>query len=88
MPYVAALAPNGWKHKHVDSPDWRDTQDDESESSVCSSQRRAAWARLIVRVYEVDPLICDRCGSPMRVLAIITDPQEVKKILHYLVKAG
>ncbi len=34
----------------------------------------------IAKVYEVDPMICDHCGSPMRILATITDPQEVKKI--------
>ena len=88
MPYVAASAPNGWKQNRLDSPASHDTQEDESERSVCSSERRAAWARLIARVYEVDPLICDRCGSPMRILAIITDPQEVKKILHHLARAG
>ncbi len=44
--------------------------------------------RPIAKVYEVDPMVCDRCGSPMRILAIITDPQEVKKILHHLARAG
>jgi len=46
MPYVAALAPNGWKQNRLDSPASHDTQEDESERSVCSSERRAAWARL------------------------------------------
>jgi len=88
-PYAAALAPDGWRQKHLDSPDSHSTQEDyESERSVCSSERRAAWARLIAKVYEVDPLICTRCGSPMRILAIITDPDDVKKILRHLVKIG
>jgi len=25
-------------------------------------------------VYEIDPLICPRCGSEMRLIAVITDP--------------
>jgi len=50
--------------------------------------RKAAWARLIARVYEVDPMVCGRCGSPMSILAIITDPEEVKQILRHLVKTG
>ena len=88
-PYVAALAPDGWKHKHLDSPHSHETQENhDPDFSVCSAERRAAWARLIAKVYEVDPMICDQCGSPMRILAIITNPQEVKKILHQLVKTG
>jgi len=43
---------------------------------------------LIAKVHEVDPLICSRCGSPRRILAIITEPEEVKKILRHLVKIG
>jgi hypothetical protein len=39
-------------------------------------------------VYEVDPLTCSRCGSPMRILAVITETEEVRKILRHLVKIG
>ena len=88
-PYVAALAPDGWKQKHLDPTASQDTQDEyEPEGTICSSDRKAAWARLIAKIYEVDPLVCGRCGSPMRILAIITDPDEVKKILRHLVKTG
>ncbi len=31
---------------------------------------RRAWARLIRQVYEVDPLVCSRCGRTMKVLAV------------------
>ena len=34
---------------------------------------RLSWAKLIRRVYEIDPLLCPFCGSEMRVLALITD---------------
>ncbi len=44
--------------------------------------------RLISQVYEVDPLTCSRCGSPMQILAVITEPEEVHKILRHLVKIG
>jgi hypothetical protein len=36
--------------------------------------KNAAWARLIQKVYEVDPLECPRCGAPMRVISFINDP--------------
>jgi hypothetical protein len=35
---------------------------------------RRRWAKLIRRVYEVDPLIRPRCGSEMRVIGFITLP--------------
>ncbi len=40
------------------------------------------------KVYEVDPLICPRCGSEMKLIALITDPPEVRKILRHLLKIG
>ncbi len=36
----------------------------------------------------VRPCSCLRCGSEMKVLAIILKPQEIKRILHHLVKQG
>ena len=80
-PYVARLAPSGWKRKHLQSPDSPEAQEDYNpDCSVCSSESRAAWARLIAKVYEVNPLECAKCHSPMKILAVITDPEEVKKI--------
>ena len=52
------------------------------------NESRSAWARLLAKVYEVDPLRCTRCGSQMRVLAVITDPQQVLRILRHLIKTG
>ncbi|MCG2789925.1 MAG: hypothetical protein L6405_08295 [Actinomycetia bacterium] len=31
------------------------------------------WARLIKKIYEVDPLICPKCGGNMRIIAFIED---------------
>jgi len=31
---------------------------------------------------------CRRCQSPMKVIAVITEPEEVRKILRHLVKVG
>ena len=36
-------------------------------------QKRSAWAHLIKKVYGIGPLICKKCGSPMRIAAFITD---------------
>jgi len=60
------------------------------EESVPSPPERAAllrrWAHLIRRVYEVDPLVCPRCGAAMRVVAFITEPSLVKRILNHIRK--
>ena len=45
---------------------------------------KAAWARLIRKVYEADPLECPKCKAPMRVIALIDDPGVVRRILEHL----
>ena len=43
-----------------------------------------SWARLIMKICEVDPLTCPRFGGDMRIIAFIEDYKIVKKILDYL----
>jgi hypothetical protein len=47
---------------------------------------RRGWAELIRRVYEVDPLVCPRCGGEMRVVGFITQPAVITRILDHLRK--
>ncbi|MFM7204542.1 MAG: transposase [Myxococcota bacterium] len=42
-----------------------------STSGERLEEGRASWARLIWRVYGVDPLICPTCGKRMRIISII-----------------
>ncbi len=44
--------------------------------------RRREWAKLIAKVFEVDPLRCP-CGGTMRVVAFILDPTAIRKILQH-----
>jgi len=89
-PYLVRLAPEGWRQDHVAQEAVRIGPVDEQyvESSVALRQSGASWARLITKVYEVVPLVCPRCGSPMRILALIPEPQQVRKILLHLIKTG
>ena len=52
------------------------------------SRRRAGgssgWARLIAKVYQVDPLVCTRCGQRMSILAFVTDQHSIRTILGHL----
>ena len=52
------------------------------------AERKQAWAQLIARVYEVDPLVCPKCGWDMKVVAVIEDPVEIRRILRHLIKIG
>ena len=45
---------------------------------------KATWARLIRKVYAADPLQCPKCKGPMRVMALIDDPQVIRRILEHL----
>ena len=45
---------------------------------------RKNWARLIKKIYEVDPLRCPKCQGVMRIISFIDDQEVVKKILKHL----
>jgi hypothetical protein len=36
------------------------------------------------RIFEVDPLACPRCGQEMRIVAFITEPKTIDRILDHL----
>ena len=44
---------------------------------------RYRWVELLRRIYEVDPLACPRCAAPMRIVAVITDPAVITRILAH-----
>ena len=54
------------------------------EPELTDKAFRRNWARLIQKIYEVDPLICLKCSGAMRVIAFIEDPDVIKKILKHL----
>jgi hypothetical protein len=43
-----------------------------------------SWAALLKRVLDVDALSCPGCGAAMVVLAFLTDPPVVRRILDHL----
>jgi hypothetical protein len=45
---------------------------------------RRSWARLIRKVYEVDPLLFPGCGGIMKIIAVIERPAIVRQILAHL----
>jgi hypothetical protein len=42
------------------------------------------WAAMIRKVYEVDPMVCPKCGGRMKVVAFITEVAVVDRIIDHL----
>jgi hypothetical protein len=45
---------------------------------------RRNWARLIQKIYEVDPLVCPKCQGIMKVISFIEARDVIEKILKHL----
>ncbi|MFQ6046581.1 MAG: transposase [Gemmatimonadales bacterium] len=45
---------------------------------------RRRWAELLRRIFEVNPLRCPRCSHAMRVVALITEPSVIDRLLTHL----
>lgn len=45
---------------------------------------RKSWARLIQKIYNVDPLKCPYCSGKMRIISFVEDEETIKKILKHL----
>ncbi len=62
---------------------------DDSILSVVANEKpskefRQNWARLIQKIYEVDPLICPKCHGQMRIISFIEELDIIEKILRHL----
>ena len=86
IPQIARLAPTGWKREHLQAHDSLQPYVEKLSYSVSDKKVRSTWAKLIAQVYEVDSMTYSHCGSSMRILTVITEPQEIRKILRQLVK--
>jgi hypothetical protein len=58
----------------------------ETLESEAPPRRRCSpsWARLIAKVYQVDPLVCRDCGGPLRIIAYLHDQGAIRRILDHL----
>ena len=54
------------------------------EADKSSKEYRKNWARLIQKIYEVDPLTCPKCRGIMRIISFIEDREVIKAILKHL----
>jgi len=63
-------------------------QTEPPDDTAFTKARRACWARLLKRIFEVDPLLCPRCGAEMAVISVITEPDTIDQILRHLDNGG
>ena len=73
---------------HHDAPQTpRPSSEPQQQPDSASSRTpasRASWARLLRKVFELDPLLCPRCGTQMKVIAFITEPRVIDRIVSHL----
>src|ERR1039457_1418911 len=58
-----------------------------SRSESPPRPRRTAWARLVLRVWQVDPELCPRCGSKMHRSRALIQRHELVRLLKSLATA-
>lgn len=54
------------------------------EYNISTKAFRKNWARLIQKIYQIDPLLCPKCQGAMKVISFIEDDALIKKILQHL----
>ena len=53
---------------------------DESDPTIAP----LTWAQRLKRVFEFDITLCPHCGGRLRVIADVTDPAVIRKILDHI----
>jgi len=51
--------------------------DNSPTAEFSARSRRIGWARLLARVFAVEVTVCRKCGGRMRVLDVVTDPDDI-----------
>jgi hypothetical protein len=54
------------------------------EPVLTSRAFRKNWARLIQKIYHVDPLLCPKCQGVMKIISFIEESDIIRKILVHL----
>ena len=65
-------------------PDSEESTADQSKDEQLEGwkkSRRISWAKLIRKVFEVDPMLCSFCGGTLETLAFTLELGEIRKFL-------
>jgi hypothetical protein len=87
MPKITRFAPEGWTKAHEAELDLAQDSPESAElpdvPDSWARLRKKNWARLLKKVYEVDPFLCPNCGGTMVVVGVIEDPAGLKAIIEW-----
>jgi Putative transposase len=90
--YHGVLAPHArWRRQAVSygrpAPD-ANPLDLKASPRAAGPPRAWTWAALMRRVFDLDVLVCPRCGGGLRVIAIVQDPLAGQAILAHLARSA
>ena len=66
----------------IDSSSREESSSDQSPESIPTRRIYYTWAQLLARVFLIDVLACPDCGSRMKVISVITDPEVIVPFLE------
>jgi hypothetical protein len=92
QPALKTKAPSHWYgHAQVPASEAASPADglpSDEPVEVGAAAGKKAWARLLAKIYEVDPFLCPNCGGRMAVIAVIQDVAAIQDIIGCLAGKG
>ena len=80
--YHGVFAPNSPLRKKVASGAQKHSKSSSIEETTDKVEKASlSWAKLIARIYEVNPLVCE-CGKEIKIITFVTHPEEIRRILN------
>jgi hypothetical protein len=88
--YAGVLAPaSKWRPRILPVPpreEHRAAPDDHHDDKpLHNGSRYRPWAELLKRTFQIDVLCCPKCQGRMKLVAMVTDPKSVTRLLRALV---
>ncbi len=81
---LAGLSRCAWKVLSLYLTEATPLEDAKAGAVIAVQSFRKNWARLIQKIYQVDPLLCPKCHGAMKVIGFIEDDAVIEKILRHL----
>ena len=78
------LAPNAKLRPQIIPGKPLSVSDDLGEATHQPASAHMSWARLLIRVFDIDIEHCLHCGGTLKIIAAIEDPTVITKILAHL----
>ena len=82
--FYGVFAPNSPQRKQVAANAQKrleNTARAKQETVEKTKKASQNWAKLIQRIYEVDPLTCSSCGKKIKIIAFVTHSAHIQRIL-------